>query len=153
MKRRSVLRRTVALAPLGLAGCLGDDGGATPTGSPTPGVDATSIETTDTGCAEGEDEVPSLAADADGHEVTITGTVRASTPCHLAELVAIDFADGTLSTTVGVTPDDRDGCVECVGAVAYHATIRLATGGETEVVVSHDSHSETTEVLRETVQL
>lgn len=158
MQRRALLRRTAALGAIGLAGCLSDGGSdSTPTESPTPeppAVDTTSVETTNTDCASDDGGVASFDADASNHRLTVTGTVQASDPCHLAELTATELDDDTLSVTVGTRRDEEQGvCIECVGAIGYEATVTLTVGLTAEVVVEHESGEGVDEVARETVEL
>jgi hypothetical protein len=155
MNRRTVLRRTGALAALGLAGCLSDGSGDTPTDTepPMPEIDSTTIDTTGTDCASGDGGVATLEADAGGHRLTVTGTIEASNPCHVAELVETDLSDGTITVTVGTEPDGSDACMECIGAVDYEATVQLTPGLEADVVVSHETFDGVSEVARETVSL
>jgi len=157
MRRRALLRRTGALGAVGLAGCLSTDGsGSTPTSTPTdeqPTVDTTSIETRGTDCASGHGGVDGLDADAAKHRLAIEGTVRASNPCHLAEITAVELDDGTLTVTIGTVPDDQEVCVECVGEVDYRASIQLTAGLTAEVIVQHESVDGVEDVARETVEL
>ncbi|MCT9095261.1 hypothetical protein [Haloarchaeobius sp. HME9146] len=160
MKRRALLKRTAALAATGaLAGCVGDDslGGVdeetetktdtptgTPTAEPTPKLESQSIETTDTGCgSEGNASVSFGDAAVD-----VTGSVVASTPCHVAVMqdATFDTESKTLTVTVGVKEDGSDACMECIGVVEYAATLGFADGLPETVEVVHASQGKTTTV-------
>jgi hypothetical protein len=156
MRRRAFVGTAASLGVIGLAGCVSDGAGTTPTATDTdkpPTIDASSIETTGTDCANGTGGVDGLDADASNHRLTVRGTVEAPDPCHLAELTETDLAVGTLSVTVGTVPDDQDVCVECVGAIDYEAVVHLTDGLTAEVRITHEAPGGVTEVKRETVAL
>jgi hypothetical protein len=101
------------------------------TGNETDGIDGsdnrslagTSIETTATGCDTGDDGTP--VATVDGGELVIEGTIGAPTPCHEAVIDSADLTDGALSVVVDVA-DTARGCVQCLGALDYAATVEFA---------------------------
>lgn len=170
MRRRTLLRRSAALGAIAMAGCMGDGddnpGDGTPTGgdtgSPTDdptdtpsgitGFGDTGIETTDTGCAEGEDaESASVTFDADAVSIAVDGVVEASNPCHVASLegTKYDSEEMVLSVTIAAKPRDaEEACMECIGGIEYEATLDLEGGLPATVVVRHGTGSDATEVAR-----
>ena len=170
MQRRTLLRRSAALGAIGLAGCTSDDadpatgdgngdspagdgddtGDGTPTDTATPtpasftGFEGTSTETTNTSCDSGSAGTADVAFDAEALRVTVTGALRASNPCHVAsfEGAKYDPASDELRVTIAAKPEAADGCVQCIGAIEYRATLDLKGALPGTVVVKHGTGSD-----------
>ncbi|NHN61051.1 MULTISPECIES: hypothetical protein [Halorussus] len=163
MERRELLARFGAvLAGASLGGCLGgnrpgggtgqpEDGttdGGTTTGDGESTLTDTGLEVTDAGCGTpGNDASVEFAAGSDS--VVVTGTLRASDPCHTAELAdaSYDPETGTLEVTVAaVQSDGANACAECIARIAYEATFAFDGGLPATVTVVHDAMDESTTV-------
>ncbi|MFB6137568.1 MAG: hypothetical protein ABEJ42_04415 [Halobacteriaceae archaeon] len=93
-----------------------------------------SLSVTETTCVSGDGRASIAVA---GDAVTVTGAIRAPTPCHGARLADVTRADGTVTLRVETTaPPAGSVCVQCVGAVAYEVTGTPASDVE-RVVVAH----------------
>lgn len=164
MRRRTLLRRTGALAAVGLAGCVSDeqndnesnddnDTGDDEQASQPNGTDATpsmtigetAIETLSSDCNSGSDG--SARVEITDGTVTVTGTMTTSDPCHEAKLQNVNKLSGSsedggeqLQVDV-VSASTSEACVDCVGAVEYEATIEFDGGAPEDVRVTHDGDS------------
>jgi hypothetical protein len=156
MDRRSLLQKTAAVGAIAsVAGCLDTGGGdgtttdpgtdeptdtdapttsepttAEPTAAPIEITDQ-SIETTNAEC--GEENTASIEFKDAG--ATVTGTVRASTPCHLAEIANARILGDVLQLTVTATERDVDTCETCIGAISYTADVTTNRGPQSVVVI------------------
>jgi hypothetical protein len=142
VRRRRLLAALSGVAA-GAAGCTGpaDDGSAaTPTDEADTRITDTSFVAGDGECGSGED-----AADVtvDGGVVRVDGRLATPTPCHGAALAEARLADGgdRLVVAVRTTDPTVDVCVQCLGAVPYDLTVRVADGSPETVRVDHDGET------------
>lgn len=113
----------------------GDDGGSKP-------LAESSIETVDASCGT---ESSASVSFADG-EVSVTGEIEASDPCHEAVFGDVSLADGGLTVNVQASETDADSCQQCLAVVEYSAGFSFEDAGPERVTVTHDSQGETTVV-------
>lgn len=159
------------LGTVAVGGCLssgsgpGSDGDPTPDGEPTTGrgsetdtgsttgegasaLTDSSLTVTDAGCGTpGNDADVEFAAGSDS--VVVTGTLRASDPCHTAELADASYDPETRAleaTVAAVRSDGAGGCAECIAEIAYEATFAFDGGLPATVTVVHDATGESTTV-------
>lgn len=143
-----------------------DDPSATPSDSPedtasetpdsepsaTPsGVADSSLAVTDRGCGTETDEA-SVAFDANGGTVTVTGTTWGNDTCHTAVLSDVRLDDGTLTVVVGSESDAATdtACGQCITEIDYEATVELDSALPREVAVVHRHGGEDTRVTSTT---
>jgi len=148
LTRREALAGATALGAVAVAGCVSsndddntenpesdesqDNGGTTQeNGEDNQGPEKTELElvgtalaATDGSCGSG-DQVEASVTDGD---ITLSGKVPVSNPCHEAVLGDGTLEDGSLSITVGVesTSGDTETCALCLGVVDYEATLELS---------------------------
>ena len=169
MKRRAVLRRTGALGALALAGCIasddpgGDDStggdGSTPTDTPTERptdtptptpepvtVTDSTIRTTAASCRSSDAaETATVAVDRAASSVTVTGVLHTADPCHRAVLDGVRYDQDAGSLHLDVVAESTDEvCVQCIGTVAYEASVTLSRGAPDRVEISHQGQVVTT---------
>lgn len=144
MRRRTVLLG-MATVTGGLAGCLqaqgdpddntteddpesdvpassGPESGGGGTDDPEPTLESRNIETTGSGCSDGDHGDASV--NVGDSSITVEGTIQASDPCHEAILQDVALEDRTLSLTVDVEATGAM-CTECVGEIDYEATFEI----------------------------
>jgi hypothetical protein len=159
MERRTVLSRSAALGAALVAGCTAGetpgqgtdrgsggngDGSDTPSDSPTPTPDPVtvadhSITTTRADCASGEDDGVSVTIDRDAGRVRVSGALSTPNPCHRATPSTVEYDAGSETLALDVVAvSTEDVCVECIGRVAYEATVDFGGGVPTSVVVTHE---------------
>jgi len=140
LTRRDALAGATALGAVVIAGCVAedDDGDPNETNSDPDddngdtGQDPDSalelvgsdITTTAADCGTG-DTVEASVTDGD---ITLTGAVPASNPCHAAVLDETALEDSALSVVVGVeeTTEEGESCASCTGVVDYEATLEFS---------------------------
>lgn len=88
-------------------------------------------------CASGDEDWAVVVRDDD--ELVITGTTPASNPCHEAVLDELDRQGDALTVVIGVesTLEEDEDCAQCVGAIAYEATVQLDASTLDAVEVDH----------------
>ncbi|MFB6120234.1 MAG: hypothetical protein ABEJ68_03865 [Halobacteriaceae archaeon] len=93
------------------------------------------FEVTGSACGTGQQAAVAFGSSS----VTVTGGLRAPTPCHGAELAGAswDGEGGKLTLTVATTDPDDDACVDCIGEIDYEATVSFADAPPETVVVNH----------------
>ncbi|MFC6951385.1 hypothetical protein [Halorubellus litoreus] len=114
---------------------------STAAGCPAPSVVEASLTAGDGACGNRDDE---QAVAGYGEEVvSVEGTVPAPDPCHDLAIASLSYDEKTRTARVVVaaTPSD-DGCVQCVGAIDYEATIRYEHDFPDHVEVYHRSWDE-----------
>jgi hypothetical protein len=168
MNRRDVLRRAGALAGIGaLAGCASDSNGSggnggdettdgdgsgggedtteapTSTAPPTPSITSKALETTKQSCMSGESGSASVSAD--GMALTVTGTIKASNPCHEAVLAGATYSADKdhVEVTVRAESDGSGACQQCIGAIEYEGTVEFDGRLPAKAVVTHQEMGET----------
>lgn len=154
LSRREVLCTAAGVGALVVAGCTGgagdpggrstDDGSGDGENSDTTeggsaAIADSSVRTVGTGCLSG-DQRTDIEFDDEAGRVVVTGVVGAPTPCHVATLreASYDAGEGRLSVDIGTEPDGSDSCVDCVGGIAYEATVAFETDLPREASVAHD---------------
>lgn len=116
---------------------------AAPSGSPTEGtpngrptVQDETVETLETGCLSGGET--GIEVTIGETTVDIDGVAQTPTQCYEAVIASAAVRNGELLVRVGFERDGSDVCVECVGALAYAATVDLdTTDGIETVTVKH----------------
>jgi hypothetical protein len=103
---------------------------------------SSSLETVSAGCGSGS----SASVAFDGSDVSITGKVDVSDPCHEAVFADVSLEEDTLTVNVEATETDADACQQCLAVVEYSAGFEFADDGPTTVTVKHNSQGETTVV-------
>ncbi len=100
------------------------------------------IETTGTDCASPEPHTSAIERDA--AQLHLTGQLEAPTPCHRAVLGGIVVDGTTLAVSIGVesTLEEDQECIQCVGSIAYEATVEVASIDDLEVVTIHHADDE-----------
>jgi len=136
MNRRTFLTATTLALGTGLAGCTGDsdpDGGNGNGNGDGPIAD-TDTETVSADCGSEDDET--MDVDIGSDTVTLTGIISTPDPCHAVVLADTSVDETTLSASIDVedTTDEDEGCMDCVGAVEYEATITLSEDVDIETV-------------------
>ena len=151
LNRREVLGAAASVGALAVAGCTGSadeptDGEAgTPTTSPGgTTITDTSIETRSKDCLM-EDPATDIAFEDEAGRVVVTGVIEASTPCHDAILreASYDADADRVSVDVGTeddgtTGEGSEGCVDCVGGIAYEVVVEFSGDVPREASVAHD---------------
>lgn len=97
-----------------------------------------SIETRQTGCQSSDLGVADASIDDD--VVTVDGVIEASNPCHEATLEGVTIENQQLSLRIDVASTLAEGevCQQCLGQVAYRATVEVAEASQLEdVTVDH----------------
>lgn len=172
MERREMLTRFgAALGTVAVAGCLGGGSGPGSGGDPTqdgesttgrrdeadgesttvdgaPALTDSSLKVTAAGCGTPTNDAGVEFAAGSG-SVVVTGAIRASDPCHTAELAdaSYDPEARTLDATVAtVRPEDATACAECIAEIAYEAAFAFDGGLPATVTVVHDAMGESTAV-------
>lgn len=167
MKRRTVLQQAGAVAgALGVAGCLSDGAGSPggdessdptatsepsstegegSTSSPSLAVASSSVETRDASCGSEESASVSFA----GSDVSISGSIPASDPCHEAVIANVSLESSALTVNVEAVETDSDACQQCLAAVEYGVDVAFEGDGPNSVTVQHESDGETTVVTEE----
>ena len=142
MRRRSVLVSVVAV--LG-AGCVAPGADRSGTSEETttdggPSVGSSSLAVTGTECGSERDGGASVAFE--GSEVVVSGTVVGNDGCYRARLGDVSFdASSDVCRVVVEAFDDSGtsgGCVQCLTAVSYEATVVFDGGLPGTVEVVHD---------------
>lgn len=82
-----------------------------------------SIETTASDCG-GADQASVSTGET---TVSIDGVLPASNPCHEAVLTDVAVSGGQLTVSVGIqsTLGEDDGCIDCLGGIAYTAEVEI----------------------------
>ncbi len=154
LNRREVLGVAAGVGALVVAGCTGNAGdpgrpgtdsgsgngensSTTRTGSAA--IADSSVRTVGTECLSG-DQRTDIEFNDEAGRVVVTGVIEAPTPCHAATLheASYDAGEDRLRVDIGTEADGSDGCVECVGGIAYEATVTFVTDVPREVSVAHD---------------
>ena len=151
MQRRTLLRRSAALGALALAGCSGDGSQGNATPGAVIGFGEYAVETTNTGCDDGDAGSADVSFSEDPLRITVTGALEAPTPCYEAALEGLNYDPGNDVLRVTITrqeADSADGCTQCTGAIAYEGTFDLEGELPGTVVVRHGADGESTEVAR-----
>lgn len=147
MRRRSVLGLVGTVL---LAGCTGSGGGSgttredeSTTTSASPSVSESSLDVTDTGC--GSEQDGDAAVSLGERAVAVAGTVVGNNGCYRARLgdVSYDGSSDTCRIVVEAFDDSGDtgGCVQCITAVSYEATVVFDGRLPGTVEVVHDDLS------------
>lgn len=116
---------------------------------PPPAVAESQLEVTETGCAGGDQEAPTVRAREE--TLQISGTIQVPNPCHEAAIERVDYTGETDTLSVRITQTEPPGdqaCIECVGAVEYEAELELMNGYPGTVVVEHAHFGRVDEVQR-----
>ena len=172
LNRREVLGAAASVGALAVAGCTGsaddpkspgtDDGSGDAdgtgngddTGGGSTAIADTSVRTVAKECLM-DDQRTDITFEDDAGRVVVTGVIEAATPCHAATLrdASYDAGEDRLRVDIGTEDDGSDGCVDCVGGIAYEAIISVtgdvpreaavAHGGQGLASAAHDSASAT----------
>jgi len=115
---------------------------------PPPEVVDRTFDADDGACA-GDGAGTAAVALEDG-TVRVTGSLRTPTPCYGAALETAALGDAdTLRVVVAATEPHGDGvCIQCIGRVPYEATVEVAHGYPSVVVVEHVVDGRRREVAR-----
>lgn len=147
MNRRTLLAGAAGLGAV-LAGCSGAGSGAG--GDPNDGDETTTTQTpdspgtpTDHSFRVVDVSCRSDPGDAtvtfDSNEVTVRGRVEAPNGCYTAELQRVGMDGDTLTlAVVSKRREDAEGCIQCLVAVEYEATVAFDDDLPATVVVTHD---------------
>lgn len=134
-------------ATVGPGGVVETTSWSTMKACPGPTVEGTEFAVTDQGCASQEDGTATIRT-VDG-SVVVEGTLIVPTPCYRAGVRSVTLTDGVLTVVVEQRDSAEDGaCIECVGGIAYRATVTLANAYPSTVVVEHADGNTTTVVGR-----
>ncbi|MFB6170083.1 MAG: hypothetical protein ABEJ06_02950 [Haloarculaceae archaeon] len=71
-------------------------------------------------------------------EVQVHGRIEAPSGCYTAELAGATVQGDELTVEVRTERTDAEGCVQCLYAIEYEASVGVAAGGPETVVVVHD---------------
>lgn len=167
MKRRRLLRRTVALAAAGLAGCVSDPGGpgddsptspsptptATPppTQTPTPSSTPTSTPTPASTPSDATFQVNSVGPGTGENTATVTfadgvevdGVIAGNNGCYTAVLESARLSDGVLTVLVRAKEEaGQDMCTQSLVDIDYSASFAFEGSLPRRAVVKHDSLGE-----------
>ncbi|WP_227131463.1 hypothetical protein [Halorubellus salinus] len=114
---------------------------STAAGCPAPSVAETSLTAGDGECGNREDET--AVAGYGDQVIRVEGTVPAPDPCHDLAIAGLGYDEKTRTARVVVaaTASD-DGCVQCVGAIDYEATVAYEHDFPDRVEVYHRSWDE-----------
>lgn len=118
---------------------------STAAGCPAPSVVETALSAGEGDCGSRDDET---AVAGYGDEVVhVEGTVAAPDPCHELAIAGLGYDERTRTVriVVAATPSD-DGCMQCVGAIDYTATVTYEYDFPDRVEVYHRSWDETRKV-------
>ena len=154
LNRREVLGAAAGVGALVVAGCTGTAGnpgrpgtdngsgngeGSSPTRTGSAAIADSSVRTVGTECLSG-DRRTDIEFNDEAGRVVVTGVIEAPTPCHAATLreASYDASEDRLRVDIGTEADGSDNCVECVGGIAYEATVTFATDVPREASVAHD---------------
>lgn len=144
MQRRRFIAAAGTLGAVAAAGCLGSDGG----GTPTPTMTDSSF--TVTGIESGT-EVDAATVSFGAPTVTVEGTIWGADGCTTAELAGANYdaEDGELAVEVATRRDEPTGDVACTQAIVeidYEATVTVENGPPERVVVTHTRGTDSVEV-------
>ena len=179
LTRREALAGATGLGAVAIAGCVSsnddneDDGGDAANSDPQSENDQENggesrdngdgpetelelvgIELTETSgsCGSG-DQVEASAVDGD---ITLSGKLPASNPCHEAVVRDGTMEDGSLSMTVAVesTSGENETCASCLGVVDYEATLEFSEeltdlSALSSLTVEHGGRSGVTHTIEE----
>ena len=114
---------------------------STAAGCPAPSVAETSLTAGDGDCGSRDDET--AVAGYGDQVIHVEGTVPAPDPCHDLEIASLGYDEKTRTARVVVaaTASD-DGCMQCVGAIDYEATVAYEHDFPDRVEVYHRSWDE-----------
>jgi hypothetical protein len=157
LNRREVLGAAAGAGALVVAGCTGTAGDPGRPGTDTGSEDGensgtteggsraiaeSSVRTVGTECLSG-DQRTDIEFNDEAGRVVVTGVIEAPTPCHAATLreASYDASEDRLSVNIGTEADGSDSCVDCVGGVAYEATVTFAADVPREASVAHDGQA------------
>ncbi|WP_323675098.1 hypothetical protein [Halorubellus sp. PRR65] len=114
---------------------------STAAGCPAPTVAEASLTAGDGDCGSRDGET--AVAGYGDRAVTVEGTVPAPDPCHDLAIADVSYDGKTRTARVVVEATTNDeGCVQCVGAIDYTATIRYDHDFPDRVEVYHRSWDE-----------
>jgi hypothetical protein len=172
LTRREALAGATALGAVAVAGCVSNSDDDEDPASNDPetstsqdnGEDAgeeqetplellgTELTANDGSCGSG-DQVEATVTDGD---VTLSGKIPASNPCHEAVLRDGTMEDGSLSMTVEVesTSGEGESCAQCLGVVDYEATLEFSEdltdlSALSSLTVEHGGRSGETHTIEE----
>lgn len=102
-----------------------------------------SIETTASDCG-GSDQASVTTGET---TVSIDGVLPASNPCHEAVLTDVSVSGGDLAVSVGTesTLTEGEGCIDCLGGVAYTVDVELTDATKIVSVAVDHANAETHE--------
>lgn len=101
-----------------------------------PEVASTSVDVASRGCASDDDARAAITYD--GEAVRVDGTFVASAPCYDLDLEADYHEDArTLVAVLDATAPEDEACADCVGAIAYDATVAFDRDLPDHVAVHH----------------
>jgi len=173
MKRRDVLKRASALAGIGaVAGCTGgaeSPGGggggdddttdedttteepmesSTPTDGGATAITGQSMTTVERACMSGNQ---SATVTWEETAVVLTGTLKASDPCHDAVFgdVSFDAEANELTAEVTLTAQDADACQSCIGGIEYEGRVEFDGPAPASVTVVGSSMGDETTLAEE----
>ncbi|WP_311173039.1 hypothetical protein [Halobellus ordinarius] len=156
MRRRTVLARLAAAAPVALAGCTGGSGpGGTDTATATPDETETPDRTTVTPglitasllprerCPDPGEATVSFGGDG---PISLVGCVVGKNGCTVPRLAETDYDADTEEITVVVAAveerEEDEACTEALVNLGYEVEIEVDDTPVTSVRVVHDDHHE-----------
>jgi len=112
----------------------------------------TEVTATNGSCGSG-DQVEASVTDGD---VTLSGKIPASNPCHAAVIEDQSMEDGSVSMTVGLesASGDTEVCPSCLGVIDYEAVLEFSEdlsdlSALDSLTVEHGGRSEETHTIEE----
>ncbi|PGF15519.1 hypothetical protein CP556_04885 [Natrinema sp. CBA1119] len=136
--RRSIIRTvsatTATIVGAGTAAAADEDRSSDGDGTSaeTDSVEFSQIRTTASQC--GNQDIDESEVRRQRSLVSFSGATSSPTPCYRAVLESTHVEDETLVVTVGLEPEDSDGCYFCIGSVEYSGVLVLSDPGEIEDV-------------------